>query len=227
MNPFDEQNTPLKKYPTRFYARTWPYWGGTLLLVPFALFFLIFMLIFAIYENDAVEKEAIVGGIIAIIVFVLPAIACTFQLYARQRPILKIYKEGLWIRSIGTSTQISQSIGCLLGGYVVFFILFIMALQVITLQAFRIQIFRLRWEYITDMPAKKGTLTQYGELTVDGWYEKDNNEFNQDLTLKHYTTSYGVSSFGTSINKVIETVQFYHHNPDARETLPSWQDEEF
>jgi len=33
-------------------------------------------------------------------------------------------------------------------------------------------------------------------------------------------------SFGTSLRKVSESVQFFQENPDVRESLPSWQDEE-
>jgi hypothetical protein len=222
MNPFDDQNPFTKKYPTRFYARTWLYWAGVLVFVPFTIFPLILII-----TEGTPDKEEMIAAIIGISIFMVCLIACAFQVYARQRPILKIHKEGLWIRSIGVPIKYNVFVGCLLGYFVIFLIAFILVWQLITLQLFRIRIVRLKWENITEWQANKGTFTRKEQFLIGGWYEKDYHDFEQEFALEPYWGSYESGDFGMAIGKVSEAILFYMHNPDARETLPSWQDDEF
>jgi len=141
---------------------------------------------------------------------------CIFQIYFRQRPILKICREGLWIRTIGTPMPRTNIMIILHAQIVIPIWIF---WQCITLQAFRIRTIRLRWENIDMIPPE-----QYA-FTLAGWHEKDYNDFDQNAPLEHYAVHYRADSFGVSVNKVIAAVQFFQDNPDERTMLPSWQEE--
>jgi len=50
---------------------------------------------------------------------------------------------------------------------------------------------------------------------------------NQNVEVANDNASiFGTDSFGTSFAEVTESVQFFLHNPDSREVLPSWQEED-
>jgi len=220
-----------KGYPTQFYGRTGQYWLIALFVVFPAICIcsitavMILLGLFGIIHGVKSPFDSdVIYGVIIFIFFILLAIAVTFQLCVRQRPILKIYREGLWIRTIWTSSRINPILGCLLGiafGFILTVLLktFIMVWHVITLQAFRIQTVRLRWENIDILPKDSA-------FTFTGWCEKEYDDFGQDIPLEYCTVDYQADSFGTSIDKVIEGVQFFLHNPDEREMLPSWQEED-
>jgi hypothetical protein len=97
--------------------------------------------------------------------------------------------------------------------------MFIMFWQMLTLQMFQIRTVRLRWENIVE-----AIPPDWATFAVAGYYDKDMNDvFEQENSQKYFAVNYRPDSFGTSLKKVIEAVQFYYHNPDARETLPSWE----
>ena len=227
-------NTNPQQYPTQFYGRTWRYWLATLFFVLPAVSICcitaIMMLLGAvgiIHNVKSFGDSDVIYGMIIFIFFILLAIALIFRLCALQCPVLKIHREGLWIRTIGTSTRIDPLLGCVLG--VVFALLFkafMMVWSVITLQLFCIRIVRLQWENITDIQDESETLIKRRKFMIAGLYEKEYNDFSQGFSLEHYTISYDAEDFSVSIAVVNESVQFFLHNPDAREFLPSWQDEE-
>jgi len=145
-------------------------------------------------------------------------VVCAFQVFARQRPLLKIYQEGMEIRAIGAPIYISLFMNVLGFGTLLF--LLIVFCQFITLQMFRIRTIRLRWDNVSVIPTP-------GTLAIGGWFIKNvNDDFGQETSLEYYAVSYEVASFRVSIGKVSEALLFFLHNPDSRETLPSWQNEE-
>ena len=181
-----------------------------------------------IQDVKRIDDPDVIYGVIIFLFFILLAIGYTFHLCARQHPILKIHNEGIWIRIIGTSVQINPLLGCLFG-FVLTALLkaVIMAWHVITLQLFRIRIIRLRWENITDIQNEKGTfIMKEAKFVIAGLYEEEYNDFEEEHSLKYYTISYDTGSFGISLDNVAEAVQYFFHHPDARETLPSWQDDD-
>jgi hypothetical protein len=202
MNPFDVQNIPLKKYPTRFYARTLLYWAGVFTIGPFASI--------GCYEGlsgkagDASITITIIGLILAILV-----IAWVFQIFARRQPLLQFYREGIMIRLIGTRMpEYFVGIGMIIAVFIIYW-------QFITLKLFQIRTIHWRWENLEPMLPKKGTLWIAGESGKD-----------VPLGYATYSSTYETDPFVKYLDDVIEAVQFYYHNPDQRETLPSWQDEE-
>jgi len=209
-------NTNPQQYPTQFYGRTFIYWTGGLLFGPLAIFMCTAGLLswLGIIEplygepNPKAEIALMVGGLFC----TLFSIACTFHVYALQTPNLTIYKEGLCILVIGTPIRFNPIRNILFG--------YLPALLAVLLQ-FKTRLVRLRWENI-NIVANAGT------LEIGGLIDKDEYNFGQDTSPESewHTTFFGVDSFGTPIAKVSESVQFFLHNPDARETLPSWQDEE-
>jgi len=217
----------MQKYPIRFYGKTWQYWLAALFVVFPAVgiccLTAIMMLLGAIgivRDVKSFGDNDVIYGVIIFAFFILLAIALTFRLCALQRPILKIHKEGLWIRTIMTSDQINPYLGCLLGFFLTSLLrAFTMVLQVITLQLFRIRLVRLRWENI-DVVVNMRT------LEIKGMIDKDEDDFGQETTREHHASIFGTDSFGTSFAAVTESVQFYLHNPDSREMLPSWQEED-
>ena len=148
--------------------------------------------------------------------FIPLAIYFSFQVFALQWPILKIHKEGLWVRSIGTPFQIDPALK-ILPGLDFILIILITLWQLVTLQIFQTQVIYWRWEDLDIM------LPGNGNFLIVGWIDTDDSAQND---LKPHTVSYGADSFGMSINKVRESVKFFHGNPDLRGTLSCWRNDE-
>ena len=90
------------------------------------------------------------------------AIASAFRVYALQWPILKIYKEGLWIRTIGKPIKIDPVVDALFG---ILLLIPIMLWQLVTLQMFQTRTVRLRWENIDTKQTENWNLVIAGRLT--------------------------------------------------------------
>ena len=211
----------MQKKPIWFYGRMWMVLAGTLIVGHLAVFGCVmgplFWLDIIKSANGHPGYEAGIPLTIIGLLLMPIAIAFAFQVFALQRPILKICKEGLWIRSIGTRYEIDPVLTIL--GFDLILIIFIMLWQLMTLQMFRIKVIHWQWDHFDLLP-------KYGIFSVTGWLDKDNkNDFEQGTPVP-YTVSYGADSFSVSIDIVRKTIQFYIHNPDSRETLPSWQDDE-
>ena len=204
----------LKRYPTQFYGRTWIFWAGTLLLGPFAILLCTGMVLFWFDIEQPVDDgavfEMVLFGLFGLLFLIMTFISA-FQVLARQTPILKIYKEGLWIRTIGTPIRTRMD----------FLIALTLLWRLVTLQLFQIRTVRLQWENIEAIPAEKGT------LTITGWLSKKHDDAFQRGSaseLEPYTSPpYEPYSFGVSIDKVREVVLYFWYNPNSRETLSSWQ----
>ena len=218
-------STNLQKYPTCFYGRTFIFWAGVLFLCPtVAIWFIIGLAHPLGFELNADFEMGLASMILGLILLLL-VLASFFQVFARQTPILKIYREGMMIRIIGTPIPINHDnmylqIVVHTGGILLLFPLVVLW-QCITLQAFRIRTVHLRWENVE-------VAWETGILHVKGLIDKNMNDvFDQKAASESdYAVSYYTASFGTPIAAVNESVQFFLHNPDARESLPSWQDEE-
>jgi len=212
-------NTDLEKYPIRFYGRTWIFWACTLILGHIAVFGCIMGPLFWLdIIKPANGRPGYEAGIPLTIIssLLMPfAINFAFQVYALQWPILKIYKEGLWIRTIGTPIKIDPVLIALFG---LLLHILITLWQFITLQMFQTRTVRLRWEDIDTKQAGNWDLVIAGRL----------NEANKDSFDPEdwYYIAYGADSFGMSVAKVKGVVFYFQNNPDSRETLPSWQDTE-
>jgi hypothetical protein len=159
-----------------------------------------------------------IADVFFLTLFVLLFSACIFQVYARKRPIFKIYREGLWIRSLGTPISVNLFLNTLCLFIPIILIVF---WQLITLQVFRVRTVRLHWENVDVMSGEDS-------LTIIDWFNKENLEdFGKHMSMEHYTVSYGAYSFRIPIDKVNEAVQFFLHNPDSRKMLPSWHDNRY
>ena len=152
-----------------------------------------------------------------------------FQVYVRQSPILKIYREGIRIREVWTPIQETPflRVSAYTGGVflALFFIAFVMLWRFLTLQMFQTRTFYLRWENITDMWAERNERYVEAEtlITIVGLIEQDHNDSEQDALVEHKSFSFPTGFFGRPLGIVFEAVDFFGYNPDARETLPSWQ----
>jgi len=214
-------NTDSKKYPIRFYGRTWMFWAGVWFLGPMTVTLCGGYLPFIVQGGDPKGRIVLTIFCLTLISFVIVSI---FQVFARQLPILKIYREGIMIRSIGTplasNGPLMLRIVCVLGPLGILFALPLVNLwRCITLQAFQIRTVYLRWESIEVMSGSG--------IRITGWIDKDADaDFGQDAPLEPYEVSYEADSFGISIDKVSETLLFFLSNPGARDALPSWHDEE-
>ena len=215
-------NTNPQQYPTRFYGRTWIYWVGVLVVGSLATLGCILGPLFCFdVINLGNGDPGFLPGIPMVMVSLplMPfAIAFVVQVITRQLPTLIIYQEGIWIRVVETPIQDYPVLQVL--QLAMFQIVFVMFWRLITGQMFQTPTYRLRWENIETI------WTETGTFAITGWIDKDRFDFEQDAPLKYLTISCTVDSFGTPIRKVNESVQFFLHNPDAREFLPSWQDEE-
>ena len=214
-------DTDLKKYPTRFYGRTWPFSLGLVYFVPCAVGLWIAVLSSIFLEIPVSDKItmgimfAVFGSIVTLLAFV-----CAFQVLARRRfPFLQIHRKGLEIRTVGVPIYIDPVLHLL--GFGTFIMFFIALWHLVTLQMFRIRKVRLPWEKMTVIPTSD-------TLAIGGWFDKENgNDFNfeQKPSSEYYAISYDCYSFGIPVAKVSEAVLFFRYNPDSWEVLPNWQDE--
>ena len=204
----------MQKYPIQFYGRTWIYWMGIVFLGLPAIFIcaLVLLSLLGIIEsvqaepNRGAEIQLIVAGLFWLLFFV----ACAFQLYALQTPCLAISKEGIIIRTIGTPIRFNLILNILFG---------YLPLLIGVLWQFRVRLVRLQWE---DIDVVVNTRT----LEINGMIDNDVDDFGRETTREQHTSIFGTDSFGVAFDKVIESVQFFLHNPDAREMLPSWQEDD-
>jgi hypothetical protein len=213
-------DTELRKYPTRFYGRTFRLWAGILYFgTPAILFYAIgFLNILKSIPNGELDLDKIVGPLIAGTLIAIPAVIGVFEVIAAQYAIISIHKEGLFFR-YGTSYRFSRFFVFSNIFFVFIPILLITLWKTITLQFFPKRTSYLRWQHT------KSVLLEGGVLLIVGRFTTISNDFEQDVPSEHTTFHYSTHYFGEPISKVIEAVQFYYRNPDARETLPSWQDE--
>ena len=221
-------NTHPQQYPTQFYGRTWMFWAGTmflpLLVVGWFIMGLSFLFGFDQPPDGADSREMGIVLIVASVLFMPMVFATIFQVYARQTPIFKMYREGIKVRLLWVPIQGSSRLALILLSFVppLLVLLFVLTLfwRFVTFRLFRVQTFLLQWEDIVEIQ------TGYNNLTIACWFKNDLDEFEQESTSEIWRFPYEADSFGTSIRKVNESVQFFWDHPDAREFLPSWQDEE-
>ena len=195
----------MKEYPNQFYGRKYDVWGSIL----FALPIVVGLLLCGEVMKDSDTRDRRDLGIVLLVIGMVVApipLVFTYRLYALQWPILKIYREGLEIRIIGTTLPETPAWDVI--GITQFSTMLILIWQFITLQMFRTRTVRLRWENITEMLVGKDFFSIAGRAD------------------KPVLVSYKKYSFGIPTDAVNEAVQFFLWNADSRETLPSWHDEE-
>ena len=215
--------TNLKKHRTQFYARTWVCWAGVLLLGPLVVGWFVVGLLVLLEPPDDVDAHKMGIFTFALSLFLVPMVLSSiFQVFVRQSPTLKMYREGIKIRHVWEPIQFHGCTTALLTlVYPIAMIIygFFFLCRFLTLRLFKIQTFHLQWENITEIQMEKN------KFTIFGWVETDSNDFEQDTPPDLWFFSYEENSFGTSIKKVIAAVQFFWDNPDARKKLPSWDKE--
>lgn len=227
-NPFISMTANQKKFPTQFYSRTLIPWAGVLFLGPIVGLWtaigLSVLFDFEFLDEPTNSEEAIaLLGVAAL--FAPMVIASLFQVFVRQSPTLKIHREGIMIREVWTPIRFASLLfipilSSMLWPFAIFYAAFVVFFRLFTLQLFRVRIFHLQWEEIeTIFPEKNG-------LTIVGWCDKGYNDFEQEIPKDFHSFSYDAGSFGMSINKVSESIQFFWYDSDAREILSSWHREE-
>ncbi|MCL2743626.1 MAG: hypothetical protein FWE67_07230 [Planctomycetaceae bacterium] len=210
-------------YKTKFYARTWICWAGVLLLGPIVAGWLIMGLLIVLGidkpppEQDGVPDSAllIIGLLCTPMVFSL-----VFQVYARQTPILKMHREGIKIRVVWTPISSSGLVMYVLWLFppLAFFIYaLVMLWRLLSFQLFRIRTFYIPWDDTLEIAKEKNA------FTITAWNYREENT---SQVYEYMSFFYCADSFGTSIRKVSESIQFFLHNPDSREFLPNWRDED-
>ncbi len=184
------------------------------------MFLILMGLLIGVLVNSPTTSdiEGAIGLIVMGSLLLLLALYCLFQVLACQQPILKIYQEGVKIRTIGS--RVAMPFEC---SPITFFFLnlihlpvvvltFVAAWQIITLKAFRIRAEFVDWACIEITQPEKGS------LAVVAWLKSENDE-----TIENPCTfSYEASSFGMPLDKVYGALLYYYR---FRETLPSWQEE--
>jgi hypothetical protein len=222
MMSIDENN-----YPTQFYGRTRMDLAGVLIFAPLALSMCIIGVLccFDIMKPIANDPGFIVGTSLIIVGLILMHIVIdwAFHVFAKQRPIIRICREGIVLRIIGTlfPSNLIVTLSIILG-YGIILIPLIVLWRYITLQSFRIRTFRWQWENI-------GIDSTKAALVIIDWHEKkryDNIGQEEYVDINWKKIIFESHAFKTPIGEVIEAIQFFLHNSDVRETLPSWQDEE-
>ena len=222
-------DTDQKKYPTRFYGRTFLPWAGLLFLGPCSVAWCImgplFFLGIGIAPDEADSIGLGIGCTIAGLLSLPVVCDCCFQVFARQSPVLQMYLEGIKIRVLWFPIQ-SRSL--LTNSLLLFPILplllyvFVTFVRFLTFRLFRTQTYHLQWGHIIEMPVVADT------FAITGWKSKEHDDFGQlddDTPIDTITFTYEADSFGQPNAKVIKAVRRFLFNPDVRKVLPSWQDE--
>jgi hypothetical protein len=206
------------QYPTRFYAKKVMFALGVLSFGPIAVGSCYVGILHRLDHVKGIGRDAGTSEIISGAALMILVVACAFQTLARLCPVIKIHKEGLRIRTLGTPPYFSV-LSLISPVHLLLFIITTIFLFV-TLQMFRIRKYHLRWEQIESTLLARGTFTIAGLCGI----ENDADDA-QETPPVFRSITYDEDAFGiTSVEELNEAIQFFLSNPDARETLPSWQD---
>ena len=184
---------------------------GGLLAIPFIFSGLLHLL--SLMIDPQPNEDALIIGLVLMIMGLFASsmpIYFVFRIYFFQHPILSIYQEGIEIRSTGFPSKTRPSVGY-----------FDRLWQSIVFRIFPLRKDRLQWKYMSHFfPANRGFM-------IVGWFdcpEKINLGFGSPFAQAAY--SFGADYFSVPIKKVIESILYFMNDPEAREELPSWRDNE-
>jgi hypothetical protein len=125
-------------------------------------------------------------------------ITFVFHLIIRQKPLIRLYKEGIQLMDVVLPTPIDLC-------------------RLVTLKEFRIQTLRLEWEKIDTIFCGHGTLGIIGNSTHTENQPIDKN----DSPIQIF--SYDTDSFAMPLKNVGDILCYFHYNSEARRILPSWK----
>ncbi|MDR0609539.1 MAG: hypothetical protein LBG58_05470 [Planctomycetaceae bacterium] len=194
-----EKQTEIKSnsFPIRFYGKTdwfhvflFGYLGIPTCIVGILCLFDI------VRPADGSSKY--IEGIMLMVfsfLFILPAITSFFRSIIHQKPLIRIYKEGI---------QIRNSVPTTLFDFRWFFIF----------KNIRIQ--TLQWEKIDSILCGREILVIIGTSTdIDNQSRDQNN-----LSIQMF---YNTTSFTIPVENVGDTLRYFQHHSEKRQLLPSWK----
>ena len=195
-------------------------WAQVLVLVPITCLACIMGPLFlcdAIHTADGRPgHEAGIPLTITGLIFVPIAILLVFHLFARQWPIIRIFREGLEIREIGTRVQFDPSLNILGIGFIL--CAFIALWQLLTLRMFRVRTTRLRWEEIMSIASNRVILEIIGIPIRE-------TSFPNSATMDSPTCifAYDGNSLGVPPDYAGAILYDLFHHPEKRNSLQSWE----
>lgn len=203
----------MEKWKTHFRARTWIFWAQLLL---FGFFCAIGLVIGPLFLSgrmkDAQGRPALEAGfwmtVITAAVF-LPAFArALFDLQARKRPLVSLWREGIQVRVIGrTSLDGVPGVPNLIR----------FAWAVLSTQSFRSRTLLAFWEefqgaWVEGLPAMR-------ILIIEGEFRRTDDVFDVEPQILFRQVD-----FRDSLPEIAGAIQFFSADPKQRSTLPSWSE---
>ena len=207
-------------YPNHFYGKTWMLWAQVLVLVPITCLACIMGPLFlcdAIHTADGRPgHEAGIPLTITGLILVPITVILVFHLFARQWPIIRIFREGLEIREIGTRVQIDPILNIF--GLRLFLFTFVILWQLGTLRLLRVRTTRLRWEEIMSIASDRVILEIIGIPIRE-------TSFPNSATMDSPTCifAYDGNSLGVPPDYAGAILYDLFHHPEKRHLLQSWE----
>jgi hypothetical protein len=203
------------KYPTKFFGKTWIYQVQFFVLGLFAIFSLTMGVLFHFrIIKPADGRKDVSTAVIALLSIgagLLPVVGTAiFNIAARRRPIFRICREGIEIRSIGDS-KIKRMV----------FLpkLVRVVLLIVTLQAFRAKILRISWDRLSHIDATGIPMDRYLIVLGDIRVYPPSGVDEALLVAQQYT--FPQVAFKMPLENVVDAVKKYAADPSA---LESWND---
>lgn len=196
--------------PTEFYARTWVITVSAVILSGLAGFALILgpLFLLKIIERADGKPGTEAGIALTIIGTFLAAISALgwYSLFARQRPYIRLGKEGIEIQLIGATC---------LDGIPLLPTLLRAAWAVVSMQGFKRQTGYILWRYLDDVSVSGVSMVK--NLRLDGVIFFSTKK--GDATAASVT--FQDSEFQDDIGVVAAAIRTYRDAPHLRDQLPS------
>lgn len=209
------------EFPNVIYARTWIVWACAIIigyLVGMAgILGPLFWLDVLKSANGAPGHTGGIPLTIFALVFAPMEILFIFHVYARQRPLITMNREGLCIREIGSRTRIPYHPLLSIFRLNFFIVLFYSTWDVLSLRTFRVETICIRWENVIEFARGDWSVYICGVSMQDTKTTFEPHDAGVVVTF-----SYGADAFGISAKKAGQSIEHYLRSHEARQTLPGW-----
>jgi hypothetical protein len=200
----------MAKTATRFRAKTWIFWAQAIFCGLFCAFGLIMgPLLYTFGAKDPKHREAglwITG--ITLVLFVPGLAKAVFNILARRKPLVQLYREGITVRLVGRSTL--DGVPGVPG-------LLRFAWGVLSGQSFRSHALYSYWKELRG--ARVEGLPAMRILILDGTFRGlDDDEIVGDQLV------FPQVEFRKPLQDLARVIHSHTTNPEKRTALPSWSE---
>ena len=210
----------MPNHSPQFYAKTWIFRGGSIILGGFTAFGLVMGPLFltgAMKRPDGTPaRDAGIGITAVTLVFMLPAfVVAAFNLRVRRHPLIRICREGVKAHLIGRTSidgiPLVPAAVRLWWGFV-------------TTQSFRNRALRALWPDVRG--AQVSGLPAMRVLSIDGTFREIPDGILVVTEPVTFRIVFQQADFKKPLQDVADAIAFYHSNPLIHGQLPTWSQRE-